>query len=162
MKKLIALFVLALGTVFAQSAAPKNEVFGSAGLSFPRTPSITTTFSATAGYGRTVATESFGSTELIGTYDFTRQTPKGGVQSFMGGVKQNFKSTLPGVVPFLTVQVGEATLLKQSNFATSVGGGVRFTKLCPLFGVDLGVTGTKIQDSKPMYGGVFVGLSKSF
>jgi hypothetical protein len=162
MKNLIALFVLALGTVFAQSAVPQNEVFGNVGLSFPRTPAITTTVSATAGYGRTLANETFGSTEVIGTYDFTRATPKGGVQSFLGGVKQNFKSTLPGIVPFLSVQVGEATLLRKTSFATEVAGGVRFTKLCPLFGVDLGVKGTKVDDKTPMYGGVFVGLSKSF
>ena len=162
MKNLIALFVLAVGTMFAQSATPQNEVFGSVGLAFPRTPAITTTFSATAGYGRTLVNESFGSTEAIGTYDFTRQTPKGGVQSFLGGAKQNFKSTLPGVTPFLSIQVGEATLLKQTNFATEVAGGVRFTKLCPLFGVDLGVKGTKIDNKTPMYGGLFVGLSKSF
>lgn len=161
MKKLIALLVLSIGAVFAQSA-PKNEVFGSAGLAFPRTPSITSTISATAGYGRTVATESFGSTELIGTYNFNRQTPKGGVHAFLGGVKQNFKSTIPGVTPFLMVQIGEATVSKKTDFATQVGGGVRFTKLCPLFGVDLGVTGTKFANNTPMYGGVFVGLSKSF
>ena len=162
MKNLIALFVLALGTVFAQSATPQNEVFGSAGLSFPRTPAITTTVSASAGYGRTLVNETFGSTEAIGTYSFTRATPAGGVQAFMGGVKQNFTSTISGVVPFLSVQIGEATLLKQTNFATEVAGGVRFTKLCPLFGVDLGVKGTKINNNTPMYGGVFVGLSKSF
>ena len=163
MKKLIALLVLSVSAMFAQTVVtPKNEVFGSAGVSFQRTPAITATVSATAGYGRTLVTESFGSTEAIGTYNFTRATPKGGVQSFLGGVKQNFNSTIPGVVPFLSVQVGEATLLKQTNFATEVAGGVRFTKLCPLFGIDLGVKGTKIDNKTPMYGGVFFGLSKSF
>ena len=164
MKKLIALLVLSISAVFAQSAPSlKNEVFGSAGLSFPRTPAITSTFSATAGYGRTVAVESFGSTEVIGTYNFTRQTPTGGVHSFLGGVKQNVVSPLKGVTPFLTLQVGEATLLKKTNFATQVGGGVRFTNVLPKgFGLDLGVTGTKIRDAKPMFAGVSVGISKSF
>lgn len=161
MKKLLALAVLAVGTIFAQAPA-KNEVFGSVGLAFPRTPVITSTLSATAGIGHTVATESFGSTEVIGTYNFTRQTPKGGMHAFLGGVKQNFTSPVSGVTPFLIVQGGVATLNKVSNPAIQVGGGMRFTKLCPLFAVDLGVTGTKIRDAKPMFGGVFVGLSKSF
>ena len=162
MKNLIAVFVLSVGAMFAQTATPQNEVFGNVGISFHRTPAITATVSATAGYGRTLVTESFGTTEAIGTYNFTRATPKGGVQSFLGGVKQNFKSTIPGVAPFLSLQIGEGTLLKQTKFATEVAGGVRFTKLCPLFGVDLGIKGTKINNKTPMYSGVFVGLSKSF
>ena len=150
-----------MGAVFAQSATPQNEVFGTAGLSFPRVPDITTTISASAGYGYTFANETFGSTEIIGTYSFTRASV-GGVQAFMGGFKQNFKSTIPNVVPFLTVQAGEATLLKVTNFATEVGGGLRFTKLIPVFNVDIGVKGTKVSNGLPMYGGVFIALAKSF
>ena len=160
MKTVIAMFVLAVG-LFAQ--APSNEVFGSAGISFPRTPTITTTFSAIAGVGHTVATESFGSTSIIGTYNFVRQTPTGGVHAFLGGVKQNFKSTIPNVTPFVTAQAGTARLLNVSNPAFQIGGGLRFSNVLPQgFGLDFGVTGTKILDSKPAYGGLFVGLSKSF
>lgn len=162
MKKLLLMFTLCAGAMFAQTATQKSEVFGGVGVAVTQNPATATKIQVGGGYGY-----NFTNTEALQlSYDYLPMS-NDNAHTFLGTFKRSFAPKPFGskqVSPFLSVGVG-ATDFQTSNvlkFTTRFGAGVSFPlKTLKGTALTVGTFGTKI-DTLPVYFSTGIALSKSF